>query len=167
MLGWLGYPPGPPGAGDAIELFIEVGPLPSEAPLAGRGGIETLPSLDWPMAGDMDRELDEPVGDGDGLGLGEGDGLGLGEDEGLTPGSALSGLPSSLPDCPPSLYNSVLKLFWIWILLHHSHQVSIFASLGASSDKEAMEGPSISLQGLAPLQECTPSGKIVELCNPR
>lgn len=103
MLGWLGYPWGPPGAGDAIELFIEVGPLPSEAPLAGRGGIETLPSLDWPMAGDMDRELDEPVGDGDGLGLGEGDGLGLGEDEGLTPGSALSGLPSSLPDCPPSL----------------------------------------------------------------
>jgi len=77
--------------------------LPSEAPLAGRGGIETLPSLDWPMAGDMDRELDDPVGDGEGLGLGDGEGLGLGEDEGLTPGSALSGRPSSLPDCPPSV----------------------------------------------------------------
>ena len=50
------------------------------------------------MAGDMERELEDPVGDGEGLGLGEGDGLGLGEADCLTPGSALSDLPSSLPD---------------------------------------------------------------------
>ena len=79
-----------------------MGPFPSEAPLAGRGGIETLPSLDWPMAGDIERELEEPVGDGDGLGLGEGEGRGLGDADCLTPpDSALSGRPSSLPDCPP------------------------------------------------------------------
>ena len=52
------------------------------------------------MAGDIDRELEEPVGDGDGLGLGEGEGRGRGEAEArLTAGSVLSGLPSSLLDC--------------------------------------------------------------------
>lgn len=35
-----------PGAGVAMGELAEVGPLPSEAPLAGLGGIETLqPSL--------------------------------------------------------------------------------------------------------------------------
>ena len=83
-----------------------MGPFPSEAPLAGRGGIETLPSLDWPMAGDMERELEDPVGDGEGLGRGEGEGRGRGEADCLTPGSALSGLPSSLPDwAPPTSWN--------------------------------------------------------------
>jgi len=52
------------------------------------------------MAGDMDRELEEPVGEGEGRGLGDGDGLGRGEAEALlTAGSALSGLPSSLLEC--------------------------------------------------------------------
>ena len=51
------------------------------------------------MAGDIERELEDPVGDGEGLGLGEGEGLGLGEADCLTPAdSALSGRPSSLPD---------------------------------------------------------------------
>ena len=50
----------------------------------------------------MDRELDDPVGEGDGRGRGDGDGLGRGDPDCLTPGSALSGLPSSLPDCPCS-----------------------------------------------------------------
>ena len=49
------------------------------------------------MAGDMERELDDPVGDGEGRGLGDGDGLGRGEPACLTPGSVLSGRPSSLP----------------------------------------------------------------------
>ena len=90
------YPgPGCGGPGEATELFM--GPFPSLAPLAGRGGIETLPSLDWPMAGDMDRELEEPVGEGEGRGRGEGEGRGRGEPaDCLTAGSALSGLPSSL-----------------------------------------------------------------------
>ena len=49
------------------------------------------------MAGDMDRELEEPVGEGEGRGLGEGEGRGRGEAEALlTAGSVLSGLPSSL-----------------------------------------------------------------------
>jgi hypothetical protein len=49
------------------------------------------------MAGDMDRELEEPVGEGEGRGLGEGEGRGRGEAEVLlTAGSVLSGLPSSL-----------------------------------------------------------------------
>ena len=54
------------------------------------------------MAGLMDRELEEPVGDGLSLGLGEGDGLGRGDPDCLTAGSALSGLPSSLLECPPA-----------------------------------------------------------------
>ena len=55
------------------------------------------------MAGDMERELEDPVGDGEGLGRGDGDGRGLGEADCLTPpDSALSGRPSSLPDCPPA-----------------------------------------------------------------
>ena len=91
MLGCPGpgpYPgPGCGGPGEATELFM--GPFPSLAPLAGRGGIETLPSLDWPMAGDMDRELEESVGEGEGRGRGE-------PADCLTAGSALSGLPSSL-----------------------------------------------------------------------
>ena len=50
------------------------------------------------MAGDIDRELDDPAGDGDCRGLddGDGDGRGLGDADCLTAGSALSGLPSSL-----------------------------------------------------------------------
>ncbi len=52
------------------------------------------------MAGDMDRELEEPVGEGEGRGLGEGEGRGRGEAEALlTAGSVLSGLPSSLLEC--------------------------------------------------------------------
>ena len=46
----------------------------------------------------MDRELDEPVGEGEGLGRGEGEGLGRGDADCLKPGSVLSGLPSSLPE---------------------------------------------------------------------
>jgi len=72
-----------------------LGPLPSLAPLAGLGGIETAPpSLGWEMAGDMDLEDDDPVGEGEGLGRG----LGLGRaSAALTPSSRDSGRPSSLP----------------------------------------------------------------------
>ena len=51
------------------------------------------------MAGDIDRELEDPAGDGDCRGRddGEGEGRGRGDADCLTPGSALSGLPSSLP----------------------------------------------------------------------
>ena len=46
------------------------------------------------MAGDMDLEEEDPVGEGEGLGLG----LGLGRASGaLTPSSRDSGRPSSLP----------------------------------------------------------------------
>ena len=55
------------------------------------------------MAGDMDRELEDPVGDGEGLGRGEGEGRGRGEADCLTAGSVLSGLPSSLPDWGPPI----------------------------------------------------------------
>ena len=52
------------------------------------------------MAGDIDRELEEPVGEGEDLGLGDGEGRGRGEAEALlTAGSVLSGLPSSLLEC--------------------------------------------------------------------
>ena len=89
-----------------------LGPLPSLAPLAGLGGIETAPPslekavvkdtsirmnlfyLGWEMAGDMDLEDDDPVGEGEGLGRG----LGLGRaSAALTPSSRDSGRPSSLP----------------------------------------------------------------------
>ena len=92
-----------------------LGPLPSLAPLAGLGGIETAPPslekeivgkeadmirwfyLGWEMAGDMDLEDEDPVGEGEGLGLG----LGLGRaSAALTPPSSRdSGRPSSLPSC--------------------------------------------------------------------
>lgn len=45
----------------------------------------------------MDLEEDDPVGDGEGWAWSPGRGEGLG----LTPGSALSGLLSSLGDFPP------------------------------------------------------------------
>ena len=50
--------------------------------------------LGWEMAGDMDLEDDDPVGEGEGLGRG----LGLGRaSAALTPSSRDSGRPSSLP----------------------------------------------------------------------
>jgi len=60
------------------------------------------------MAGDMDLELEDPVGEGEGRGLGEGVGRGRGDAPALSPGSALSGLPSSLPDCWPASCHSLL-----------------------------------------------------------
>ena len=52
------------------------------------------------MAGDMDRELEGPVGEGEGRGLGDGEGRGRGEAEALlTAGSVPSGPPSSLREC--------------------------------------------------------------------
>ena len=112
MLGWPGGPYPGWGPGEAELLIAGPGPLPSLAPLAGRGGMGT-PSRGWPMAGLMDRELEEPVGDGLGLGLGEGDGLGRGDPDCLTAGSALSGLPSSLLECPPAFswnINNIKKM---------------------------------------------------------
>ena len=47
------------------------------------------------MAGDMDLEEEDPVGEGEGLGLGLG--LGRGASGALTPSSRDSGRPSSLP----------------------------------------------------------------------
>ena len=61
--------------------------------LTGEEGKKTT----LPTAGDMDLEEDDPVGDGEGWAWSPGRGEGLG----LTPGSALSGLLSSLGDFPP------------------------------------------------------------------
>ena len=56
--------------------------------------LQFLPHLGCEMAGDMDLEEEDPVGEGEGLGLG----LGLGRASGaLTPSSRDSGRPSSLP----------------------------------------------------------------------
>ena len=53
-----------------------------------------MPHLGCEMAGDMDLEEEDPVGEGEGLGLG----LGLGRaSAALTPSSRDSGRPSSLP----------------------------------------------------------------------
>ena len=54
-----------------------------------------MPHLGCEMAGDMDLEEEDPVGEGEGLGLGLG--LGRGASGALTPSSRDSGRPSSLP----------------------------------------------------------------------
>ena len=54
-----------------------------------------MPHLGCEMAGDMDLEEEDPVGEGEGLGLGLG--LGRGASAALTPSSRDSGRPSSLP----------------------------------------------------------------------
>jgi len=73
-------------------------PFPSlaAAPLAGRGGMDSDPSLGWPTAGDMDLELELPVGEGEGRGRGD-------TPPPLTPDSSLPGRPSSLGERPPSI----------------------------------------------------------------
>ena len=57
--------------------------------------LNFLPHLGCEMAGDMDLEEEDPVGEGEGLGLGLG--LGRGASGALTPSSRDSGRPSSLP----------------------------------------------------------------------